>query len=71
MKTIDGLLLRGVRILIDLVADSLQKIAQGRGSSKAGTHIKDFHFTLLNRAGFVGVIEILFYLGVHLTILPS
>jgi len=26
--------LRGIRILVDLVADSLHKIARGRGSSK-------------------------------------
>src|SRR5260221_6701653 len=32
MKTIDGMLLRGIRILVDLVADSLHKIARGRGS---------------------------------------
>jgi hypothetical protein len=34
MKTIDGIFLRGIRILVDLVADSLHKIARGFGSSK-------------------------------------
>jgi hypothetical protein len=34
MKTIDGMVLCGSWILADLIADSMDKIASGRGSSK-------------------------------------